>query len=91
MTGASGYIGSVITEFAIAEGYTVKGLSRSPTSDAKILALGATPVRGDLRTYDVLTEESAKADLVIHLADSILDDFTQEYSKVIATEYVDSS
>ncbi|KAE9399318.1 putative NAD dependent epimerase/dehydratase [Gymnopus androsaceus JB14] len=70
MTGAHGYIGSVITEFAIAEGYTVTGLSRSETSDAKLRSLGATPVRGDISTYDVLTRESANADIVIHLADT---------------------
>lgn len=91
MTGASGYIGSVITEFAIAEGYTVTGLSRSPASDEKLRALSAIPVRGDLKSYDVLTQESAKADIVIHLVDSIVDDFSQDYSNVVKTEYDDPS
>ncbi|KAI1501584.1 NAD(P)-binding protein [Biscogniauxia marginata] len=69
MTGAAGYIGSRITEFALAEGYEVHGLSRSPKSDAKLLALGAVPVRGDLGSFDVLRRESADADIVINLAD----------------------
>ncbi len=68
MTGASGYIGSVITEFAIAGGYEVHGLSRTETSDAKLKSLGAVPVRGELTSLDVLRSESAKADAVIHLA-----------------------
>jgi nucleoside-diphosphate-sugar epimerase len=70
--GASGYIGSTITEFAIASGYTVCGLSRSETSDAKLLALGATPIRGDLHSLDVLTREAAAADITINLADALI-------------------
>lgn len=68
MTGASGYVGSVITELAIAEGYDVYALSRTETSDAKLRSLGAVPVRGDLTSLDVLRRESADANLVIHLA-----------------------
>ncbi|KAK3339723.1 hypothetical protein B0T25DRAFT_467049 [Lasiosphaeria hispida] len=68
MTGASGYIGSVITELAIADGYHVHGLSRTEASDAKLGSLGAVPVRGDLSSLDVLRHESAEADVVIHLA-----------------------
>tara|TARA_R110002003_G_scaffold52_18_gene4495 strand:- start:26241 stop:26399 length:159 start_codon:yes stop_codon:yes gene_type:complete len=41
MTGASGYIGSVVASFFIAQDYTVHALSRTPSSDAKLLALGA--------------------------------------------------
>ncbi len=68
ITGASGYIGSVVTELAIAEGYDVYALSRTETSDAKLRSLGAVPVRGDLTSLDVLRRESAEADVVIHLA-----------------------
>ncbi|KAJ3778233.1 hypothetical protein FB446DRAFT_796852 [Lentinula raphanica] len=57
LTGASGYIGLVVTEFAIAQDFSVRGLSRTEASDEKLRALGATPVR-----------ESAVADAVIHLA-----------------------
>lgn len=69
MTGASGYLGSVITELAIAQGYTVHGLSRSETNDEKLVKLGAVPIRGDLQSLDVLRRESADAQVVIHLAD----------------------
>ncbi|KAF2119269.1 putative NAD dependent epimerase/dehydratase [Lophiotrema nucula] len=71
ITGGSGYIGSVIIEQAIAQGYTVKSLSRSEASDEKLRKLGATPVRGDLTTLDVLTKEASEADIVISMADSI--------------------
>ena len=68
ITGASGYVGSVITEFAIAQGCRVHGLSRTQESDTKLRNLGATPIRGDLTSLDVLRRESAEADAVIHLA-----------------------
>ncbi|KAF7920508.1 hypothetical protein EAE99_008121 [Botrytis elliptica] len=68
MTGATGYIGSVITELAIAEDYEVHGLSRSESGDAKLLQAKAIPVRGDLTSLDILRRESSEADIVIHLA-----------------------
>lgn len=46
----------------------VKALSRNESGDAKLSALGATPVRGDLTTTDVLTREAASSDAVINLA-----------------------
>ncbi|KAI5925565.1 hypothetical protein F4810DRAFT_659144 [Camillea tinctor] len=88
MTGASGYIGLRIIAFALEEGYTVHGLSRSPSSDAKLTALGAVPVRGDLSSHDVLRRESAAADAVIHLADAWLDNINdiRGYAAVVAID-----
>lgn len=68
ITGATGYIGRVVTELALAKGYKVRWLSRNEEGDAKLRALGATPVRGELTTLDVLRQESAQADAVLHLA-----------------------
>ncbi|TGO81633.1 hypothetical protein BPOR_1075g00030 [Botrytis porri] len=68
MTGATGYIGSVITELAIAKGYEVHGLSRSDSGDAKLLKAGEVPDRGDLNSLDVLRRQSFEADIVLHLA-----------------------
>lgn len=87
MTGATGYLGQVLTEFAIAEGYTVRGLSRAEANDAKLTRLGATPVRGDLETLDILKTESARADIVMHLADALLGlGFDTPYDKVLAID-----
>lgn len=86
MTGASGYIGSRIATFAIAEGYDVYGLSRSESSDAKMRALGVVPVRGDLHSLDVLRRESAQAQAVIHLADSFTGDAGDAYQEVVRTD-----
>lgn len=71
ITGASGYIGSIVTSRAINAGHTVHALSRTPSSDTYLSSLGAVPVRGDLSTHDVLTREASRADVVINLADSI--------------------
>lgn len=87
MTGATGYLGQVLTEFAIAQGYKVRGLSRAEANDAKLTRLGATPVRGDLETLDVLRSESAQADIVMHLADALLGmGFDTPYDKVLAID-----
>ncbi|TGJ79543.1 hypothetical protein E0Z10_g9229, partial [Xylaria hypoxylon] len=82
MTGASGFIGSRVTEFALAKGYAVHGLARSEPGAAKLRALGAVPVSGSLLSLDVLRAEAAQADIVIHLADAWIDDFSQPYANV---------
>lgn len=81
ITGGSGYIGSTIISHAIASGYTVTALSRTPTSDTKLVSLGATPVRGDLETLSVLTEQAAKADIVISIADAIASNYSLSKSE----------
>lgn len=58
----AGYIGSVIAEFALKAGHTVRGLARSEASAEKLRAKGVDPVIGDLHTLDVLREEAQKAD-----------------------------
>ncbi|KAI1166094.1 putative NAD dependent epimerase/dehydratase [Nemania serpens] len=83
VTGATGYIGSRVTEFALREGYAVHGLSRTESGAAKLRALGAVPVRGDLSSLDVLRAEAAQADVVVHLADAWIDDFSQPYDNVV--------
>ncbi|KAF2133659.1 oxidoreductase domain-containing protein [Dothidotthia symphoricarpi CBS 119687] len=68
LTGASGYLGGVLVELAIADGYKVHALSRSEESDSKLRDLGVEPIRGDLTSIDVLRSESKQADVVINLA-----------------------
>ena len=75
ITGGSGYIGKVIISLAIAQGYTVRALSRSESSDAKLVGLGATPVRGDLGSHAILADEAKKADITLSLADAIAGNF----------------
>ncbi|OTB00788.1 hypothetical protein M426DRAFT_65284 [Hypoxylon sp. CI-4A] len=86
ITGASGYVGTSVTELAIAQGYEVVGLSRSEASDEKIKAMGGIPVRGDLTSLDVLRRESAAADIVIHLADPFDRDLSKGYDWVVEAQ-----
>lgn len=84
VTGATGYIGRVVTERALAEGHVVYGLSRSEEGDAKLRALGATPVRGDLTSLDVLRQQSAEAEAVLHLA--FIHDFAMDFQEVLRVD-----
>jgi nucleoside-diphosphate-sugar epimerase len=68
VTGASGHIGSAVTDELIGAGHEVVGLARSDESAAKLEAAGAEVRRGHLDDLDGLKEAAAAADGVIHLA-----------------------
>lgn len=67
MTGASGYIGSVVAELAIKQGHEVWGLARSPFAREKLQRLGVVPVDGALQSAAALTKVASQVDGVIHL------------------------
>jgi nucleoside-diphosphate-sugar epimerase len=68
VTGASGWIGSAVTDELLAHGYKVTGLARSGEAARTLEAKGATAHRGDLDDLDSLAAATAAADGVIHLA-----------------------
>lgn len=68
VTGASGHLGSAVLPDLLSAGHQVVGLARSDASAAAIEKLGAEVRRGDLAELDVLREEAAASDGVIHLA-----------------------
>src|SRR5580658_2777378 len=49
VTGASGFLGRAIVEELVASGRPVSALARSDAAAQRLIALGAEPVRGDLR------------------------------------------
>ena len=67
LTGATGYIGSAVTERLAAFGDAVSGLARSEESARKLERLGAAVVRGDLRDAPVIETAARQADAAIHL------------------------
>ena len=68
VTGGSGFIGGRLIERLVREGWTVRGLARSDGAAAKVAALGADPVPGDLDDRDALRAGAAGADVVFHAA-----------------------
>jgi nucleoside-diphosphate-sugar epimerase len=68
ITGASGWIGSAVTDELLAAGNEVVGLARSDASAASLEAKGATVQRGDLDDLASLRAGAEGADAVIHLA-----------------------
>jgi nucleoside-diphosphate-sugar epimerase len=68
ITGASGYIGSTLSEELLKHGHTVLGLARSDKSAEKIKALGAEVHRGDTNDLESIRAGVAAADAVVHTA-----------------------
>jgi nucleoside-diphosphate-sugar epimerase len=67
VTGASGYIGSAVTEKLIGAGHRVAGLARSDAAAQKLEKAGASVVRGDLRDVSVIESAARESEGVIHL------------------------
>ncbi len=68
VTGASGWIGSAVTEDLLAAGHEVTGMARSDSSAAALEAKGVKVRRGDLDDLEDIRAGADEADAVIHLA-----------------------
>lgn len=68
LLGATGAVGSAVAASLAAAGHRVRALARSGTAMARVAALGATPVPGDLRDPDGWIDAAAAADAVVHCA-----------------------
>lgn len=78
LTGATGYIGSVIAEKLLQGGHQVLGLARSDASAQILREQGVEPFRGDLNDAGALTAVARSVDGVIHTAfDLGSQDFTK--------------
>jgi nucleoside-diphosphate-sugar epimerase len=84
ITGASGWIGSAVTDELLSHGHQVVGLARSDEAAASLEAKGATAHRGSLDDPDGLAKAAGAADGVIHLA--FKHDFT-DYAGAGRTEH----
>ena len=68
VTGATGFIGSVVVRELIGAGHTVVGLTRSDTGAVALSEAGAEVHHGTLDGLDSLRAAAAEVDGVIHLA-----------------------
>ncbi|MFA9441781.1 SDR family oxidoreductase [Uliginosibacterium sp. sgz301328] len=68
LTGASGWIGSMIARELLDAGHSVLGLVRSKAKAEALAAAGGTPLMGTLADLDVLRRGASNADGIIHTA-----------------------
>ncbi len=68
LTGATGYVGSVIAERLKGKGYKVAGLARNEEAEAKLVERKIEAVRGELSDFDALKNAAGDSDAVIHTA-----------------------
>jgi nucleoside-diphosphate-sugar epimerase len=68
LTGANGWIGSMIVRDLLDAGHSVVGLVRSKEKGEALAAVGGTPLIGLLGDLDVLRQGAADADGIIHTA-----------------------
>lgn len=76
LTGANGWIGSVVAQELLDAGHSVVGLVRSTEKGEALSAVGVTPLVGGLGDLDVLRRGAAAADGIIHTA------FGLDFSKI---------
>lgn len=68
LTGANGWMGSVIARDLLEAGHTVVGLVRSKEKADALATAGITPLLGSLRDLDVIRGGASDADGIIHTA-----------------------
>lgn len=70
VTGATGYIGSAVSDALAREGHEVTGLARSESSAEELVERGHVVTRGNIREPEAWTDEAARADAVVHAANT---------------------
>ena len=68
VTGASGFIGTILIKELVKEGHHVMGLARSPQAAERLRRVGAEPHAGALTDLTSLRSGAEKSDGVVHLA-----------------------
>lgn len=68
LTGASGFVGGALLRGLVSQGREVRALARSPEAAARVRALGAEPVVGDLGDAPALRRGMAGCRVAFHAA-----------------------
>jgi len=77
LTGANGWVGSVIARELLSAGHAVVGLVRSKEKADALAAAGVTPLLGSMRDLAVVRKGAGDADGIIHTA------FGVDFSKIV--------
>lgn len=83
LTGATGYVGSVVAEKLKGKGHRVLGLARNEAAETKLREKNIEPLRGDLKDVMSLKRGAGESDAVIHTA--FIHDFS-DYEGAVRTE-----
>ena len=73
VTGGSGFVGGALIRRLASEGWTVRALARSESSERTVREAGAEPVRGDLDDVDAMRAGAQGADVTFHAAAKVDD------------------
>src|SRR4029079_12739504 len=68
LTGATGYVGSAVTEALLRDGYDVSALFLDPEKAEQISGRGVTPIVGELSRPTSYAAAAEAADAIIHAA-----------------------
>ena len=68
VTGGSGFVGGRLIQALVAQGWQVRALVRGQKATAKVAALGAVPVLGELTDQAALSKAMAGSTVVFHVA-----------------------
>lgn len=68
LTGATGYVGSVVAEKLLQNGHTVLGLARNQTAEVRLRERGIEPMLGDLTDLNSLMRGALNSAATIHTA-----------------------
>lgn len=77
VTGATGWVGSIIVQDLLQAGHSVAGLARSEAKAAELASKGAQVVLGTLDDTELLTRSAREADAVVHTA------FNHDFSRFV--------
>lgn len=73
VTGATGMVGNLLCQRAVAEGFAVRGLVRNQSAASELRAIGVQPCIGDLANPESFADSLSDVDIVVNVAAQVGD------------------